>query len=255
MEQQLWSLRQRFAALQNYRRDIQRLWRDEAAHELNGRYFNPHETDGEALQTELGAQQMALEKTADQLAQADTNAQQAAEYAENVEHRLSRSDKESRVAFQYFDSYGYSRAESEALFSTIMDTIDAANGCCNEVVADPQGAQPTLRQNPNAKWAGKTRPFPIEGKYPNGVPFDAESYPDFSAYAIKTVRIQMTGINGIDFPAANLAAGYTETPDGCTWHHHQDRATMQLVPLDLHREIRHAGGHQQVKLLGELKWT
>jgi Skp family chaperone for outer membrane proteins len=255
MEQQLWFLRQRFAALQDYRREVQRLWRDTAAHELNGRYFNPHETDGETLQTELSAQLSALDKAAGELAQADASAQEAAEHAENVDRRLIRSHDESMTAYQYLDVYGRSRAESETLFSVILNTIDTANGCCNDIVADPQGAQSTLRQNPNAGWAGRVKRSSIQGKYSKGVPFDSEGYPDFSAYAIKTVRIEMQGINSKDFPEANRAAGYAETPDGYTWHHHQDRATMQLVPRDLHEEMRHAGGHQQIKLLGVLKWT
>jgi filamentous hemagglutinin len=29
---------------------------------------------------------------------------------------------------------------------------------------------------------------------------------------------------------------------GLTWHHHQDGVRMQLVPLDLHSNIPHAGG-------------
>ena len=207
MEQQLWSLRQRFASLQDYRREIQRLWRDDAAHELNGRYFNPHEIDGETLQAELAAQLSALEKAAGELAQADNNARQAVEYAENLAHHLIHSDRESVVALQHLDVYGSSHAESEALFSVILNTIDAANGCCNGIVADPQGAQPTLRKNPNADWAGKAKTSSIRGKYPKGVPFDAQGFPDFSAYAIKTVRIQMQGNYTTDFIEANRSAG------------------------------------------------
>lgn len=255
MEQQLWFLRQRFASLQDYRREIQRLWRDDAAHELNGRYFNPHETDSETLQTELAGQLSALERTAGELTQADSHGQQAVEYAEIMATHFDHSERESMVAFQHLDVYGSSRAESEALFSIILSTIDAANGCCSDIKADPQGAQSTLRQNPNADWANKVKTVSIEGKYPGGVPFDAQGFPDFSAYAIKTVRIQMQGNYTTDFIEANRAAGYSETPQGYTWHHHQDRATMMLIPSDLHGDVRHAGGCQQIASLGVLQWT
>jgi hypothetical protein len=33
-----------------------------------------------------------------------------------------------------------------------------------------------------------------------------------------------------------------KTPDGYTWHHHQVGKTMQLVPKNLHKEVKHTGG-------------
>jgi hypothetical protein len=207
------------------------------------------------MQTELAAQLSELEKTAGELDQADNYGQEAVEYGENSANRLIRSDKESMVALKHLDVYARSRAESEALFSVILSTIDAANGCCNGITADPQGEPPTLRKNINADWAGKVKPSSVRGKYQKGVPFDTQGFPDFSAYAIKTVRIQMQGNHTTDFIEANRAAGYAETPEGYTWHHHQDRATMLLVPNDLHQDIRHTGGCQQIALLGVLQWT
>ncbi|MDY7228507.1 HNH endonuclease [Hyalangium rubrum] len=38
------------------------------------------------------------------------------------------------------------------------------------------------------------------------------------------------------------AAGLRETPKGMTWHHHQDRTTLQLVPTDIHARTGHTGG-------------
>ena len=49
------------------------------------------------------------------------------------------------------------------------------------------------------------------------------------------------------FLEANKVAGYTETPEGYTWHHHQDGKTMQLVPQDLHYHVRHTGGVSTIK--------
>ena len=34
-----------------------------------------------------------------------------------------------------------------------------------------------------------------------------------------------------------------ETPDGYTWHHHQDPGKMQLVRSDIHAATRHTGGY------------
>lgn len=34
----------------------------------------------------------------------------------------------------------------------------------------------------------------------------------------------------------------SKTPDGLTWHHHQDVGKMQLVDEDVHRSFKHTGG-------------
>ncbi|WP_338078764.1 HNH endonuclease [Corallococcus exercitus] len=89
----------------------------------------------------------------------------------------------------------------------------------------------------NAHLAGKTHPV-------TGVPFDAEGYPDFKAAGVvkAEVRIPYTGSRAGDFASANKAAGLRETPKGMTWHHHQDRATLQLVPTAIHARTGHTGG-------------
>jgi len=89
------------------------------------------------------------------------------------------------------------------------------------------------------KWTPK-----LAAKYPNGVRFTEDGYPDFSPYAVKTVTFDpnFTGNRGSDFVDANRLAGLTETPEGYTWHHTQDTKTMQLIPSDLHDAVRHAGG-------------
>ncbi|QVW71799.1 HNH endonuclease [Myxococcus xanthus DZ2] len=89
----------------------------------------------------------------------------------------------------------------------------------------------------NAHLAGKEHPV-------TGVPFDMEGYPDFRAAGVvkAEVKIAYTGSRAGDFAAANRAAGLQATPKGMTWHHHQDRTTMQLVPTDVHARTGHTGG-------------
>lgn len=87
----------------------------------------------------------------------------------------------------------------------------------------------------------------VAEKYPNGVKFTSDGFPDFSPYAIKTVKPKgLTGKDS-DFTLANKAAGFKETPAGYTWHHHQDLKTMQLVPFDLHYTVKHTGGASKLK--------
>ncbi len=89
----------------------------------------------------------------------------------------------------------------------------------------------------NKALAGKKHPV-------TGVPFDADGYPDFRAAGVvkAAVKIKMTGPHEKDVKAANDFFKWTETPEGCTWHHHQDGTTMQLVPKDIHQKTGHTGG-------------
>jgi hypothetical protein len=58
----------------------------------------------------------------------------------------------------------------------------------------------------------------------------------------KDVKLKQTGARSGDFAAANKAAGYEKTPEGFTWHHHQDGTTMQMVPRDVHAQTGHIDG-------------
>lgn len=136
---------------------------------------------------------------------------------------------------------------------------------------DPASAQPDDRsqlsdlerfvqlQTPiNSKYAGEQFPLDeaLASKYPEGVRFDSYGFPDFTPYAVHNVQVAMRGNRSYgpdgDFGDANEAAGFARNQrhPGFTWHHHQDRTTMLLVPRDLHDAIRHTGGVSAIKLLG-----
>lgn len=95
---------------------------------------------------------------------------------------------------------------------------------------------------------------PLKG---TSVKFDALGFPIFAPFAIKSVKIKMLGNRSYrvpdgDFGNANEKAGYARNggePGGYTWHHHQDRQTMELVPTAIHDAFRHSGG---VWVLSEL---
>jgi filamentous hemagglutinin len=46
----------------------------------------------------------------------------------------------------------------------------------------------------------------------------------------------------VDETLANEAIGITETPGDWVWHHVEDGTTMELIPNDVHRAVRHTGG-------------
>ncbi|MES1213010.1 MAG: RHS repeat-associated core domain-containing protein, partial [Singulisphaera sp.] len=112
------------------------------------------------------------------------------------------------------------------------------------MMAPASGMRPATRGTRTLACARPTRNSHLAGGiHPKtGIPFDAQGYPDFSGVAIKTVQIKQTGTYAGDFAAANEAAGLRRTPEGYTWHHHQDATTMQLVPTPVHVQTGHTGG-------------
>ncbi len=102
----------------------------------------------------------------------------------------------------------------------------------------------------NKKYAGKV--FDLSGdlakKYPDGVKFTKNGFPDFSPYNIKRVEVDdLVGDTYYDFIKANKAAGFSSTPLGYTWHHVEDGRTLLLVPSDLHSAVRHTGGASLIR--------
>jgi len=85
------------------------------------------------------------------------------------------------------------------------------------------------------------------------VRFDANGFPDFAPYSVRTVRVKgLTGKMTVDIPKAMEATGmrnYDSTK--YVWHHHQDGKSMMLVPRSVHSVrnggIGHTGGRAVIK--------
>ncbi|MBO5716486.1 MAG: HNH endonuclease [Clostridia bacterium] len=150
------------------------------------------------------------------------------------------------------DNHCYYVGENELLVHNVS---------CNEVIYN--------RKLINSEYAGKTYKFP-EGsanaqKYPNGVTFKDTGYPDFSEYAVDSVKFPPVNSDTLsantclvgnyvkDAAKANAMAGYLKTPQGYTWHHVEDMQTMILVPQDVHTAVRggvaHSGGASLIRSL------
>ncbi|WP_234708934.1 HNH endonuclease [Burkholderia pseudomallei] len=91
-------------------------------------------------------------------------------------------------------------------------------------------------------------PPEIQQKYPQGVKFNSQGFPDFSPYAKAKVDVQgLTGDYRTDEALSNKKVGLSETPDGYVWHHVENAQTMLLIPQDLHNAVRHTGGSAILK--------
>jgi hypothetical protein len=142
-------------------------------------------------------------------------------------------------------------------------TVPTPKATLDELATNPM----EVRKIINSKYAGQDFPlnevcqklakkYPEDAqyyldilkKYPNGVKFTPDGFPDFSPYAVKTVKVRgLTGDRSHDAMLANQEAGLKGTPTNYIWHHHQDLETMQLVPRDLHEVVRHTGGASKIK--------
>jgi hypothetical protein len=79
--------------------------------------------------------------------------------------------------------------------------------------------------------------------HPSGVWFTEQGFPDFGPYVKASHKFEnLKGNYTTDIDMANKESGFSRTPDGYTWHHVEDGKTMQLVPLELHRQVPHTGG-------------
>jgi hypothetical protein len=119
----------------------------------------------------------------------------------------------------------------------------------DEVVPDEALRRVSGRRPYNYGYAGRVYPLSddLAAKYPAGVRFTREGFPDFSPYRVADVEIDGLRATKWDIRKANEQFGWDKTPDGYTWHHVEDTRTLQLIPTDLHRQVRHTGGQAIIR--------
>lgn len=249
VKDELWALSQRSRGLGSFLSELRLIWNDSAAQEISGRYLNPQQEDDARMQQALGEQQSALEQAQSQVATIAELAAEAEKLAQKIEQLLGDTSREVSTANNHYQTFTQFNNNAYNQFPTIRQFINNANQSC-QGIAGADGKQDVQGRKPiNSAYAGKVYPSKNR-KYPKGVQFDSSGYPEFTPYAKVSVKIQMRGDHYWDYKAANIAAGFGDTPrppKGFTWHHHQDMMTMQLVPLDLHTEVKHSGGVEMVK--------
>ena len=75
------------------------------------------------------------------------------------------------------------------------------------------------------------------------VPYGSTGYPNFRAAGLVLDEATLPGFTSRakDFAAANAGRGVPQ-PFSTTWHHHEDRRTLQLLDRILHKRFTHRGG-------------
>lgn len=196
----------------------------------------------------------------------DIARQLASEARNYAPHRGAKTDSERAAAYKKQVSY-FDRVEEQARQekSRIEErrknaqtdeeqaALDAEYSAAERVEAAATiksigGALPINAQFAGNVFPASRLPKAIRDKYPDGVRFTADGFPDFEPYAKVVVTVDgLIGDTYRDFSAANLKAGFPDdpkgrSPAGWTWHHHQDGKRMVLVPRALHTAVKHTGG-------------
>lgn len=120
----------------------------------------------------------------------------------------------------------------------------------------------------HARYAGQE--FPLEEIDPAlarkyaGFRFSPRGFPEFTPWVYEErgvradLRIPYQGDRSDDFRLCNdmmrdkLRKSRWKQPRGYTWHHHEDVGRMQLIPSDLHNQVKHTGGVAVFKAGGGL---
>ncbi len=154
MIEELWSLAQQSRILQAFRQEIQGVWNDEAARELNARYLNQHQDDDDRMRRSLDGQQRALQDMDLQLANAAELAVEATKLAEQVRALLHVVDQDVRTAYAQHELAARSVNAAKTQFPVIEQLLGQANtagggapdlsGVVRPSVATPSVAAPTV---------------------------------------------------------------------------------------------------------------
>ncbi len=135
---------------------------------------------------------------------------------------------------------GTGLAARQGAFKGISSALPNGSSACATVGA----VFPVAGKLPlNAGYAGRAFPLPpsLAYKYPAGVSFTEQGFPELSRYALRRVTSPNLTGKPSDFALADKLSGLPR-PRGYTWHHVEDGMTLLLVPTDLHQAVRHTGG-------------
>jgi hypothetical protein len=133
MEDDIAKIRYQSNTLQNFRRDIQPFWDDQAAHEINLRYLNAHEHDDEQMRKSFDEQYRTLSETKDKLNSADQHAHTIEKLAHELDQYLEYCKQDADVAYQMYEEHRQHLSISESLFPEIVSLVNKANEVCEGV--------------------------------------------------------------------------------------------------------------------------
>jgi hypothetical protein len=127
MEEALWSMSQQSRVLQELRRDTRTVWDDEAARELSGRYFDPHEQDEQKMTLALRDQHASLEQCGLQLEASGEHGSKAAGHTAQVAEWLGHTQRDLDSSYGIYDLFVRYNNDARSKLPGIQSLLDSAN--------------------------------------------------------------------------------------------------------------------------------
>jgi hypothetical protein len=129
MKDSLWTLKQRSRVLQDCRQDMQGIWQDDAASEINNRYLRPHEEDSSQILTALNNQLLSLEQSDGELEVAKQHGLEVNRLSDEVERLLEFSRQDISRSHSEYGRFQDQNSAAKAELPTITQLINQANNC------------------------------------------------------------------------------------------------------------------------------
>lgn len=131
LEESLWTFKQRSRVLQDYRQDIQGIWRDDAATEINRRYFRPHEEDSQQALIALAGQLSSLSESDAKLYIASQLILEANRLSEEIEKLIIFANQDISRSHSEYSVFQEQNSAARNELPTIAQLINQANNCCS----------------------------------------------------------------------------------------------------------------------------
>jgi hypothetical protein len=129
LEESLWTFKQRSRVLQDYRQDIQGIWRDDAATEINGRYLRPHEEDSQQALIALARQLSSLGESDEKLQMAGQLILEANRLSEEIEKSIIFANQDISRSHSEYSVFQEQSSAARNQLPTIDQLINQANNC------------------------------------------------------------------------------------------------------------------------------
>jgi len=133
MEEILWYTKQQSRTLHEFRQEIQGLWDDSAARDINMRYLNPHQDDDNKMVDGFQGQYDALEKAKVKLNSANEHALQAEKLSQEIFELLEATQQDVDTAYHFEEQYKEHHFITRTLLAQIAQSIALANSVCEGV--------------------------------------------------------------------------------------------------------------------------
>ena len=134
MEELLWRFARKNRELKNLRKDIQGVWDDDAARDINSRYLNPHETDAREVKASLQKQHTYISEARRFRRHALEEDRRVADAAQKMRLGLESTEREMSLVFSSHGEAKNLHAKALEMLPKIDQLIQSANSTCEGVM-------------------------------------------------------------------------------------------------------------------------